>query len=242
MRTGIRKLFASAAPLILASTLAVDAAAQSTSDYAPYVGQTFWGTDCHGSAKNQAPYDYTQRARYPSKLQLTESYHFTPDVENLVAGSSSTDPLRDIDFTLAVWPNHHRALNSAIRARLRKRDTYHITGLTPAECYLQRAINFSPNDAVSHMLYGTLLYRMDRMEEALKEYRRAEDLAPGNIEVQYNLGLLLVDMEQYQEAARYAKRVYARGFPLPGLKRKLTQKGYWGSDSSRDAGETSSQE
>ena len=77
------------------------------------------------------------------------------------------------------------------------------------------------------MLYGLLQHRMGRLQDALATYRTAEQLNPGNLQTQYNLGLLLTDLGKYDDAARYAQHVYARGFPLPGLRRRLQEKGYW---------------
>ena len=203
------------------------ALSKATDGQAPWVGETFWSTQCTGRAQGFGPYDYTLRSQLPDKLSIVEVAHFTPGVEHLTAGSRSSNPLADLDYTLSAWPNHHRALNTAIRARLRNRDNYRSTGFTPAECYLQRAINFSPNDDVTRMLYGLLQHRMGRLQDALATYRTAEQLNPGNLQTQYNLGLLLTDLGKYDDAARYAQHVYARGFPLPGLRRRLQEKGYW---------------
>lgn len=195
-------------------------------EVAPYLGDTFWGTACKGTVKYQDVFDYTLRNQFQPQLKLTEKYHFTRQVESLIAGASSSYPLQDVDFTLTRWPNHHRALNTAITARLRDVEGYRKTRYTPAECYLQRAINFSPNDAMSHMLYGILLQRVGRFPQALEEYELAETLQPDDLQIQYNMGLLLVELGQYEEAERYARAVYSRGFSLPGLERKLTNQGY----------------
>jgi tetratricopeptide (TPR) repeat protein len=133
----------------------------------------------------------------------------------------------DIDYTLRAWPNHHRALNSAIRLRLRGKNIGWSNKLPPAECYLSRAVNYSPKDGVARMLFGNLYAHMDEPLKALDMYQAAEQISPGNEQIKYNMGLVLVDLKRYQEAKDYAVGLYSRGFPLPGLKRQLEKNGYW---------------
>jgi hypothetical protein len=41
------------------------------------------------------------------------------------------------------------------------------------------------------------------------------------------MGMTLAELKKYTEAAQLAQKVYSAGFPLPGLKNKLTTAGYW---------------
>ena len=95
------------------------------------------------------------------------------------------------------------------------------------ECYLQRAINYSPNDATSYMLYGIFLHRLDHKPEALEIYRRAAEMSPQNPEIKYNMGLLLYDTGNFGEAKKLAQELQAAQFPLQGLQRKLASSGHW---------------
>lgn len=211
---------------ILASIILVTLVSQkATAGSAPWVGETFWGAHCRGKAVGYGPFDYLQRASYSKELYLVESAHFTPAVENLVKGNTGKF-MGDLDYTLRAWPNHHRALNSVIQYRLRVGNDFPRSTWVPAECYLQRAISFNPKDTTVYMLYGLLLHRMERREEALEYYRKAEQLDSSNVQLMYNLGLLLCDLGEYQEAKEYSDKVYASGFPLPGLKNKLTKAGH----------------
>lgn len=191
---------------------------------APWVGVQFDGAPCRGGMGTR-PRDYTNRAPYLDQLGVNERFHFTPNVENLISGENGSIP-GDIDFMLRAWPNHHRALNSISRYQMRITRNQPKT-LAAVECYFQRAINFSPNDSVSMLLYAIYLHKTDHLEEALSEYNNAMKLSPNDAQIQYNLALLLVDMEDYDEALEYAQKVYSEGFPLPGLKRRLTEAGYW---------------
>jgi hypothetical protein len=45
-------------------------------------------------------------------------------------------------------------------------------------------------------------------------------------EIHYFLGLVLIDLHDYDEAQKHAIEAYALGHPLPGLKDKLAAAGY----------------
>ncbi len=195
--------------------------------HAPWVGESLKGAPCLGENENFGPFDYLQRQSLQGQLNIVESYHFTPEVEQLIRGKTGDSPLGDLDYTLRAWPNHHRALYSVIQHRINtfKQNTH--LRYPPAECYLQRAMRFSSKDTTVHMLYGILLQRTGRREQALKEYERACELDPNNVQAKYNLALLLVELKRYSEAKDYADKLYGRGFPLPGLRDKLKAAGQW---------------
>ena len=197
--------------------------------HAPWVGDTLKGAPCKGGMENFGPFDYLLRNQLPGQLSIVEKHHFNPQVEQLIKGQNSISPLGDIDYTLMAWPNHHRALYSTIRHRINTWPDGHPSHYTPAECYLQRAIKFSPNDATTHMLYGILLHQTGHQQKALELYKKAIELDSHNPQIQYNLALLLVDLKKYPEARTYATSLYKRGFPLPGLRDKLKAAGQWSS-------------
>jgi len=78
-----------------------------------WVGTTIDGKECWGTKITYGPFDYLQRADFPGELAVVEDNHFDEGVESLKKGMS-TSPIGDIDYTLRAWPNHHRALNSAL--------------------------------------------------------------------------------------------------------------------------------
>ena len=193
--------------------------------HAPWTGDNLKGAPCAGENENFGPFDYLQRQSLQAQLNIVESYHFTPDIEQLRKGKTGTSSLGDIDYTLRAWPNHHRALYSVVQYRINTFKQNNHLRFPPAECYLQRAMKFSPEDATVHMLYGILLQRLDYREQALKEYEKAREIDPNNVQVKYNLALLLVELRRYTEAKAYADELYGRGFPLPGLKDNLKAAG-----------------
>ena len=135
--------------------------------------------------------------------------------------------LSDIHYTLKAWPNHHRALNSVIQYQLIQAKGKKNLRFPPAECYLERAVKFSPKDATTHMLYANLLQRTGHKKRALEFYEKALTLKPKGVQIKYNFALLLVDLKKFERAKGYAIELYEKGFPLPGLKDKLKKTGYW---------------
>jgi hypothetical protein len=216
-------------PLLFLGGFSLSALAWEGHHRAPWVGTTLAGEKCDGGQVPFGPFDYLQRAMFPGQLEVVEENHFTPNVESLASGNTTT-AMGDIHYTLQTWPNHHRALNSAFRFRLKHREQWKQKANLqsfPAECYLQRAMKFSPGDPVAYLLYGMLMHQMQQYDKALKAYQTAVKLQPDDLITQYNMGLTLFAMKKYPAARQVAKNVYAKGFPLPGLKRKLAAAGQW---------------
>ncbi len=166
-------------------------------------------------------------------LKLVENAHFTPTIEQLrFARAGGGTVAANIDYTLRRFPNHHRALYAA--TRLQRRDgpppvTYrNPAGFYPsAECYLERAARFTPNDPMVHMIHGIHLHLTGHPQAALSAYKTSEKLYPDSPELQYNMGLLYYDMGQYDTAKKYALKAYKKGYPLPGLRLKLSKMDRW---------------
>jgi tetratricopeptide (TPR) repeat protein len=199
----------------------------NASSAAPWVGTSLNGNLCSGKGQGYGPYDYTKRGSLAEYLYLVEKAHFQPHVEMLSSKKSNREEMyADLDYTLRAFPNHHRALNTLNRFIDSKVD-YRATKLSSPECYFLRALHFSPKDSITHMLYGAFLQKLKEHELALKSYKIAESLNPSSAQLQYNLGLLYIDMENYKEAKTYASKAYAQNFPYKGLKNKLKKMGVW---------------
>ena len=93
------------------------------------------------------------------------------------------------------------------------------------DCYFERALAFRPKDARLYLLYGTYLHRAQRASEAAAAYGHAEKLGLDSPELYYNRGLLEFERKNPDEAAAYAAKAYAGGYPLPGLRNKLQKVG-----------------
>jgi len=202
----------------------------SADNSVPWVGSTLDGSPCMGTLHGVGPFDYTDEKlrKDPTKLAIVEGRHFTSDVENLIKGETSTTPEGDLNYTLTSWPNHHRALISIINYQLKIKNKLMPGKLnSPPECYLQRAIYFSPKDAVIYSLYGYYLHKVNKLENSIKYYERAMELSPDNSKISYSYSLLLINLKRYDEAVKYAKIAYQDSHAPKGLKQKLQKLQMW---------------
>lgn len=181
--------------------------------------------DCPAYVKHNPGGDYSTPDDRQG-LSVVENYHFTPDVERLVRGASG--PLgADIGYTLEHFPNHPRALSAMSRLALRDKNRKPHGAHYTVECFFDRALGFRPDDARVHSLYGAYLLAVGQADTALEHLEESARLDPNNPTAHYNLGLLYVKKKDYDKARASAQKAYGMGFPLPGLKNKLTAAGEW---------------
>ena len=181
-------------------------------------------TRCGSLTASYGPFDYTTVRG--NELYLVESAHFTPAVEMLVRGNTGTIA-GDLEYTLRVFPNHHRALLSMMRYGERLKVAKVPNARYEVECYFIRAVTFRPGDAVARMLFAKFLLNTGRRGEALNQLAATEPLAGDNAFTHYNLGLSYLQAEQYAEALKQAHRAMALGFTRTELKDQLVAKGKW---------------
>ncbi len=187
------------------------------------------------------PFNYYIRDEHVSDmLANVERNHLSPEIITLQQ-SLTGSIWGDLDYTLRAFPNHPVALNSMARLFREKNKYGHnfstvkrfelYSDMDPkrssAEYYLERAIEFAPDDAFAYMIYGVHLQKTKKYEQAIEKYKAAESLQPNHPEVHYNLGLLYYELKQYEEARNHAIIAYDNGYPLPGLKNKLAKSGHW---------------
>ena len=196
-----------------------------------FISITAWAQNvpgCGSLDNAYGPYDYTNPVHKRDKLNIVEGYHFTSEVENLEKGISAHLPGPDLDYTLRAFPNHHRALYSMARYQLQ-----HPTIVPPpgasysAECWFKRAMQFKPDDGTIYVIYGIYLHKKGELSNSLTQYKHAIDIIPESSELHYNMGLLYIDLKDYNSALTHAKSAYDLGYPLPGLRRKLERLGVW---------------
>ena len=200
------------------------------SQSAPWVGTDPSGVQCKGLRKGVGPLDYTNPAHRNSNLfGLVVRAHFNDDVRTLRRGQSADTPAGDLDYTLSGIPNHHVALDSMMKYQLNKNNQRDLKskGTPSTLCYLQRAINFSPDDYIPPMLLGIWYAKSSLPDEALTAYKKAAEIEPDSSQLNYNIGLLYLEMGQPENALLYAKRAYAKKYPFKGLKNKLIEQGVW---------------
>ncbi len=187
---------------------------------------------CGELTATHGPFDYMDSANRtaigssPAMLDLVERAHFTPSVEQLIKGNTGALG-GDLNYTLMMFPNHHRALISIGKLALRDKNIKPYGMQYSIDCFFDRAIRFKPNDAMVRMIYGLYLSKSGKLDDAIFQSSESVRLQPENANFNYNLGLLYAKMKDYENAKKYAKNAYRLGFPLEGLKNTLTAAGQW---------------
>jgi tetratricopeptide (TPR) repeat protein len=93
---------------------------------------------------------------------------------------------------------------------------------------LQRGIDAQPRRAEAYVVLALLDRKQHRLPDARDVLKRADDVTGGkSAEVQYNLGLINLEIGDAESAHGNAVTAYSLGYPLPGLKNKLRKVGRW---------------
>lgn len=183
---------------------------------------------CGDLANAFGPFDY-RNTEQRKNLPIVESHHFTPLVESLMKAATGSLGA-DIDYTLRAFPNHLRALDAMARLSVREKTARPSGANYSIDCYFDRAIRFRPGDGLTRLAYGTYLATIGETEKSIEHMQEAARLEPDNAAINYNLGLMYLKRKDYAQARDYAKKAYALGFPLPGLRNKLVAAGAWKDD------------
>lgn len=154
--------------------------------------------------------------------------HTGPAIERIRAREFSQPVIADLDFTLRRWPNHPLALGALVDYVVGGGKFY---GFPHAQCYFVHAQRWYPDDPTVFMLEGRYYWKIGEIDEARLAYLDALALDASLVEVHYNLGLVYLELKQMPMALEHAKRAYAGGYPLPGLRRKLVEAGVWEEES-----------
>lgn len=178
-----------------------------------------------GSLENHfGPFDY--RTSY-DKHAIVERFHFTPDVEHLRRGASTTRIGGDISYVLRVFPNHPRALDAMARLSEREKKPTPGGSTYSIDCWFERGMRFRADDEVVKMLYGMHLLRVGKHQESIKYLELARKSGPPNANIHYNLGLAYMRLGKHEAALENAHVAYGLGFPLAGLRNQLVRAGKW---------------
>lgn len=178
-----------------------------------------------GSLENHyGPFDY--RTSY-DKHAIVERFHFTPDVEHLRRGQSTTRIGGDISYVLRVFPNHPRALDAMARLSEREKRSTPGGSTYSIDCWFERGMRFRPDDESVKMLYGMHLLRVGKAQEAVRYLEQARKSGQPNANIHYNLGLAYMRLGRHDAALENAHIAYGMGFPLPGLRNQLVRAGKW---------------
>ena len=106
------------------------------------------------------------------------------------------------------------------RARMEKGDA------DAAVEVLNRAIEAQPKRYEAYGYLASVYRRLGKLTLARDALVTADAAAGGtSAEVQYNLGLIELELGNVDAAVGYARKVYSRDYPLQGLRLKLQKKG-----------------
>ncbi len=87
---------------------------------------------------------------------------------------------------------------------------------------LQSLIQAQPKNDLAYSAAATFYGKMDRFSEARQVLLRGNEATEGkSAEIQYNLGLVSLELGAIEDARRYADSAYDLGYPLPGLRARL---------------------
>jgi tetratricopeptide (TPR) repeat protein len=170
------------------------------------------------------PFDY--RTATPFQKKLVEGVHFTHEVEALRGGVTGTIG-GEIGYTLRAFPNHPRALMAMVRLGQRDKTRKAVGAIYSVECFLERATVFRPDDVNVWLVRGIYFTLQRQYDSAIADFNSAIQVDPQNANAHYNLGLAYFETKQYEKATEEAKLAKSLGFPLDGLRTKLTAARQW---------------
>lgn len=183
------------------------------------------GGDCGNPFVNAfGPFDY--RTATPDERGIVEMHHFTEQVETLRSGISGSLGA-EIDYTLRALPNHPRALMAMVRLGQRDKAIQPRGAHYTVECYIQRALQFRPDDANVRQIRGIYMSMQGKHVAAIEDFKAVVAAQPQNANAHYNLGLAYFETKDYEAARAQAKIAQDLKFPLDGLQKMLQQRGKW---------------
>lgn len=174
------------------------------------------------------PYDY--RTANADTKTMVERVHFTPGVEAMTKPGTTTYAAMagDVGYTLHVFPNHHRALLTMQRLGEKYKTDQPEGAKFTVECYFERAVLFRPDDTVARALYAQYLVKHGRKPQALQQLAFAVEQAKDRPLSHYNLGLVYLEMGEYELALKQAHDAKRLGLEnRPQLEERLRKAGKW---------------
>jgi len=100
-----------------------------------------------------------------------------------------------------------------------------------AEAILRKGMLAQPKRSEPYVMLAMLKRKQHKLSEARDVLKQADEVTAGESpEVQYNLGLINLELGDTAAARANARKAYQLGYPLPGLKNLLRKKGQWGAE------------
>lgn len=165
-------------------------------------------SSCGNLANHYGPFDYRVNRGYT--LSVVEDAHFTPLIENLIRGKTSSIGA-DLAYTLRTFPNHHRALIAAERWADRAGTQRPVDMQYTIECYYLRALTFKPDDTVVRLLFARYLHKLSRTADGIAQLQIVLNQQGVSALSIYNTGLVALELKDFETAATAAVRAKNMG-------------------------------
>jgi tetratricopeptide (TPR) repeat protein len=182
-------------------------------------------TQCGPLTNHYGPFDY--RTHREQIQRVVEPYHFTPGVEALVRGQSTTKIAGDISYLMRTSPNHHRGLLTIMRLAEREKSNHPQDLQYSVDCYFERASRFVPDDTIVRILYAQYLQKLKRNADAERQLDLALGYAGDNGFTHYNIGLAFFELGKYDRALEQAHLARKLGFDRNDLAEMLKREKQW---------------
>jgi tetratricopeptide (TPR) repeat protein len=181
------------------------------------------------------PFDYRADRYIPNNtyrthsalLAVVEVEHFTAEVEHFGRGKNGGPAGPDLSYTLAVFPNHHRALVAISNLGLREKSLQPKKSRYSIDCYFKRALAFRPDDLLVRLIYANYLIQITEVRDAEEQIDIVARQNPENALTHRNLSLLYIETKNYEKALAHAHKASQLGLNIDTLKDRLSKLGQW---------------
>jgi eukaryotic-like serine/threonine-protein kinase len=169
-------------------------------------GLFYWNKWTEADFKKATDY-FTQAVQKDPRYAL--SYAGLADTYSLLGDAGYLPPSE-------AWPKAKAAAMQALEIDDTLGETHTSLGLvkehyewdwTGAEKEFKRAIELNPNSATAHLWYGDFLSNTGRLEEGMRETRRAQELDPVSLIINTRLGWQYYLSHQYDQAVEQLRKV-----------------------------------
>lgn len=93
---------------------------------------------------------------------------------------------------------------------------------------VEHAAEVQPQDPRPYVGMAVIYRDLKRLDLARDALLKGDTATEGSsAEIQYTLGLVYFELNDKEQALAYARKAYAKDYPLPGLQQKLKRAGYW---------------
>lgn len=181
---------------------------------------------------NRQVYNYYNIPEGSARIYVDQviSRHYLRGARKQFAKRDFDYAWQELNYVFQRVPNHPDSLlllTQLMRELPRDAPDFNLK-LSRAQVYFKNALMVDPKQSNTHVLYGMFL-QLDptSLNDAIAEYETAIKLNPRHTDAYYNLGLALVARQDYENALNAAKKAYALGHPLPGLRKKLQAANAW---------------